>query len=134
MTCFERLIAVRVSGKHNQLSLPRRLLEGLPKQPWRILLDDKLALKIGSSTKSPILMGWTGITIGAGMKAAAIGVHTPPKRQVGTVVTTQDLSTIVRIERQFGDSRRLKEVPMPRLKGVGGIGDPTHRAYPLPHA
>ena len=78
-------------------------------------------------------MSGTGVAIGAGMKAAAVGVHTPPKRQIRTVVPSENLPAIIRVEHQLGHTRRLKEVPMPRLKGVGGIRDPTHRAYPLLH-
>ena len=60
------------------------------------------------------------------MKAATIGVHAPPKRQVGAVVSTQDRPCIFLKHLSLDVRSRFKEFPVVRVKGVWRIGDGLH--------
>ena len=60
------------------------------------------------------------------MKAATIGVHAPPKGQVGAVVSTQDGPCIFLKHLSLDVGRRFKKFPVVRVKGVWRIGDGFH--------
>jgi len=66
------------------------------------------------------------VAIDTGMEAATIRVETPSKRQVGTLVSTENVMGDIFKHVQLYMGSRLQEIPVLRLKRIGWI---HHRAH-----
>jgi len=73
-------------------------------------LHDDLGLEVSSGAESPILMSWSGIAIGAGVEAATIRVQAPSKRQIGTLVPTENVTGRILKHLQMHMGSRLQEI------------------------
>lgn len=60
------------------------------------------------------------------MKAAAIGIQTPPKGKIGALVAAQDCTGRVVIDFERDTSRRFQQFPVAGLKGILWICDHAH--------
>jgi len=123
---FQRLVTIGVSRKQYQLAFPRRFFECPAEQNRGIPLHNDLRFEIASSAETPVLMRRPGVAIDTGMEAATVGVKTPSKRQVGTLVSTENIPGGIVKHLQFYMGGRLQEISVLRLKRIGGI---HHRAH-----
>ena len=89
---FQWLVTIGIPREQNQFTLSRRFLERPAEQSCGLPLHDDLRLEIGPGAEPPILMRWSRVTIRAGVKTSAIGVEAPSKRQIGTLVPTENVT------------------------------------------
>ena len=76
----------------------------------QLTLHDNLGLKVSPGVESPILMRGSGIAVGAGMEAAAIGVEAPSKRQIGALVPAEDVTGRIFKDLHLHMGRRLQKI------------------------
>ncbi len=124
---LDRLIAIRISREDNQFPLPGRFVECSSQQQWRVVFNDQLRLKICPRPETEILVRRSGIAIGTGVKAAAIRVQTPTKRQIRTLVPTQNLAGTIGINVEIRSIFRNQTFALQRLEPVGRIGCRPHK-------
>src|SRR5215213_4541136 len=102
--------------------MPGSLFKCLSQQPRGLFFHDNLALKISARSKAPVLMRRPRVTIGTGMKAPTIRIHTPPERQVRAVVPAENVTGGILEHAQPGLWRRLEKLPMERVEWIRWIG------------
>src|SRR5262249_56927293 len=76
-------------------------------------------------------MRWPRIAIDTGVEAAAIGIQTPAKWQVRTIVSAKNFTSGIFKHVQGDMGGRLQELPVLRLERVRWIHHGTHRAMLL---
>src|ERR1043165_4115185 len=112
--------------EHEYFAFLSWLREG-PAELRRVLpLYDDLGFEVGSGTESPIFMRRSSIAIRAGVEAAAIGIETPSKRQIGTLVPAENVTGRIVIHLQPHIGSRLQEISVPRFKRIRWIQHWAH--------
>lgn len=131
---LQGLVAVGVSGEGDRVALPSRTRDLGAEKVGGVGLDDDLAVEIGPGAEAQVLVAGTGVTVSAGVKAAAIGVDRKAKTDVGTVVLRDDRPSAL-----FEDLEpRLGRLPEPfrvgGVPGIRGIRDRQHDGVNLAQA
>ena len=88
---LERLVAVGDAAEDDDVSpFHVVLVERLAQQRGRVGLDDDLAIEVGAGAEAQVLVRRARVAVGAGVEAAAVGVHAPGEADVGAVVLRED--------------------------------------------
>ena len=121
VTGVERLVAIRVARKRDQLARPRLFFEPLAESLDDVDLDDDLSFEIRSCAEAEVRMGRTRVAVGARVEAPAIGIHTPPKPDVGALVLRERALGALLVNPQVRRRRLTRPLEIGFLESIGRI-------------
>src|SRR5690606_20070921 len=93
--CFEGLVGVGISAQDEELPGPALLLEGFSEELRRARLVKEHSLEIGPCAIAEVLVGWSRVTIGAAVQAAAVRVEAEAEGEIGTSILADDTAAHV---------------------------------------